>query len=104
MHVGTVAKQYWTYIMASRTRILYVGMTNDLARRVAEHKALVGGGFTSRYRVPRLVYAEEHPDPRDAIRREKEIKGWLRVRKVALVEFVNPSWADLAADGANVRI
>ena len=92
-------KTYWTYLLASRTRVLYVGVTNDLARRVAEHRAGRGGAFTRRYNVRRLVYAEEHADVRDAIRREKEIKGWKRERKVALVEGVNPEWRDLAEGG-----
>ena len=89
-------RSYWTYILASRTRVLYVGVTNDLARRVAEHRAGEGGAFTKWYRVHRLVYAEEHADVRDAIRREKEIKGWRRERKVALIEEDNPEWRDLA--------
>ena len=89
-------KSYWTYLLASRSRVLYAGVTNDLARRVAEHRAGRGGVFTRRYQVHRLVYAEEHTDVRDAIRREKEIKGWKRERKVALVEGVNPEWRDLA--------
>lgn len=89
-------KTYWTYLLASRTRVLYVGVTNDLARRVEEHRAGRGGAFTKRYRVRRLVYAEEHADVRDAIRREKQVKGWRRERKVALVEAANPEWRDLA--------
>ena len=95
--VGAVRKSYWVYVLASRTRVLYVGVTNDLGRRVAEHRAGEGGAFTRRYKVQRLVYAEEHADVRDAIRREKEIKGWKRERKVALVEEANPGWRDLAA-------
>ncbi|MEM1117468.1 MAG: GIY-YIG nuclease family protein [Bacteroidota bacterium] len=89
-------KSYWTYILASRTRVLYVGVTNDLARRVAEHRLGAGGAFTKRYNVHRLAYAEEHADPRDAIRREKEINGWRRARKVALIEAGNSVWRDLA--------
>ena len=89
-------RSFWTYLLASRTRVLYVGVTNDLARRVAEHRAGRGGAFTRHYNIHRLVYAEEHVDVRDAIRREKEIKGWRRERKVALVESVNPEWRDLA--------
>ncbi len=91
------SRSYWTYILASTSRVLYVGVTNDLARRVAEHRAGEGGAFTRRYRVRRLVYAEEHRDPRDAIAREKAIKGWRRARKVALIESGNPEWRDLAA-------
>lgn len=87
-------------MLASTSRVLYVGVTNDLGRRVAEHRAGEGGAFTRRYRVHRLVYMEEHPDVRDAIARGKTIKGWTRARKVALVEDSNPEWRDLAADGA----
>lgn len=87
---------YWVYLLASRTKVLYVGVTNDLARRVAEHRAGDGGAFTSRYNVTRLVYCEEHRDIRDAIQREKQIKGWTRARKVALIEETNPDWRDFA--------
>jgi putative endonuclease len=90
-------KSYWVYVLASRSRALYVGVTNDLGRRVAEHRAGEGGAFTRRYNVHRLVYAEEHADVRGAIRREKQIKGWKRARKVALVEAENADWRDLAA-------
>jgi len=75
---------------------LYVGVTNDLARRVNEHKQGLIAGFTSRYRVTRLVYFEEFADIRDAIAREKEIKGWKRSRKTSLIERRNPTWEDLA--------
>jgi len=84
------------YIMASRSRVLYAGVTNDLARRVNEHKRGFNAGFTSSYRVTRLVYFEEFPDIRDAIAREKAIKGWNRSRKISLVEARNPTWEDLA--------
>lgn len=90
-------KSYWTYILASRTRVLYIGVTNDLARRLAEHRAGIGSQFTKRYRVHRLVFAEEHNDVRDAIQREKQLKGWKRDRKVALIDAHNPEWLDLAA-------
>ena len=89
-------KSYWVYILASRTRVLYVGVTNDLGRRVAEHRAGREGSFTQRYHVHRLVYAEEYSDVRDAIHREKQLKGWRRERKVALIDEANPSWEDLA--------
>ena len=84
--------------MASRSRVLYIGVTNDLARRVDEHKQGLVAGFTRKYRVTRLVYFEEFADIRDAIAREKEIKGWRRSRKLKLVETRNPTWADLAAN------
>ena len=91
-----MTRSYWVYILASATRVLYIGVTNDLVRRVAEHRAGVGGTFTRRYRVHRLVYAEEHGSVRDAIAREKTLKGWRRDRKVELVLSVNPAWNDLA--------
>jgi len=87
---------YYIYIMASRSRVLYTGVTNDLARRVNEHKQGLITGFTSRYRVNRLVHFKEFADIRDAIAREKEIKGWKRSRKTSLIERRNPTWEDLA--------
>ena len=89
-------RTFYVYIMASRTRVLYVGVTNDLARRVNEHKQGSVPGFTTRYRVTRLVYFEEFADIRDAIAREKVIKGWVRSRKTSLIERCNPTWEDLA--------
>ena len=91
-----MAKQYWVYLLASHSRRLYVGVTNNLARRLAEHRAGEGGAFTKRYNVHRLVYFEEHPDVRDAIRREKEIKGWRREKKLQLIERHNAGWIELA--------
>ena len=88
--------QYWVYIMASKSRTLYVGVTNDLERRVYQHKAQYLEGFTKRYNIARLVYFEETPDIRSAIEREKRIKGWLRQKKVELIESHNPDWHDLA--------
>ncbi len=89
-------RAYSVYIMASRSRVLYTGVTNDLARRVDEHKRSLTPGFTSTYHVTRLVYFEEFTDVRDAIAREKEIKGWVRRRKIQLIEERNPTWEDLA--------
>jgi len=91
-------KQYYVYIMASWSRVLYVGVTNDLERRVLEHKNGLLPGFTSRYRVTRLAYFETHERVTDAIEREKQIKGWRREKKVALIESMNPTWRDLAED------
>jgi len=88
---------YYVYIMASRSRVLYTGVTNDLARRVSQHKQGLFSGFTSKYRVTRLVYFEEFAEIRDAIAREKEIKDWRRSRRVRLIENLNPTWEDLAA-------
>src|SRR5262245_14602736 len=91
-----VMRVFFVYIMASRSRVLYTGVTNDLARRVHEHKSGRNPGFTSRYRITRLVYFEEFDDIRDAIDREKQIKAWTRSRRVRLIEGRNPTWEDLA--------
>ncbi len=90
--------EYHVYIMASRSRRMYVGVTSDLTRRVHEHRTGATGGFTARYNMTRLAYCEPVPDIVSAIAREKQIKGWLRSKKIALIESVNPDWEDLAAD------
>jgi putative endonuclease len=84
--------------MASRTLVLYVGMTNDVYRRALEHKAGEVDGFTKRYNVNRLVYYESFQDVGLAIEREKQIKGWSRQKKLALIQSENPTWIDLAED------
>jgi putative endonuclease len=89
---------YFVYIMSSASRTLYVGVTNNLERRVYEHKEKLTDGFTSKYNVTQLVYYEETPDIYAAITREKQIKGWLRAQKVALIESMNPTWTDLSND------
>lgn len=81
--------------MANNNRTLYIGVTNDLYRRVQEHKDLKVYGFTRRYKITSLVYYETTTDIRVAIEREKEIKGWLRDRKLKLIESMNPQWSDL---------
>ncbi len=86
------------YIVASRSRTLYVGVTNDLERRVYEHKKKLLPGFTSKYNISRLVHYEETENVLSAIAREKQIKGWTRAKKVALVESTNPTWEDLAEE------
>lgn len=91
-------QRYYTYIMASRSRVLYVGMTNNLSRRVREHKRKEADSFTARYNVTRLVWYQAFPRPQDAIAAEKRIKGWLREKKEALIEGENPSWTDLGPD------
>jgi putative endonuclease len=93
-------KNYYVYIMANRTRTLYTGVTNNLERRVYEHKNRITPGFTSQYNITRLVYSEVFTDIRDAIAREKQIKGWLRAKKIALIESVNPKWNDLSEEWA----
>lgn len=87
---------YYMYIMAGASRVLYVGVTNDLERPVWEHKAKLVPGFTRKYNVTRLVHFEEYADIRDAIAREKQIKGWLRRKKIALIEQHNGTWKDLS--------
>ena len=91
-------KQYYVYIMASRSRVLYVGMTNDLQRRVEQHKQKLVEGFTQKYNVTRLVYYEVTSDVHAAIAREKQIKGWRRSKKTELIESVNPTWQDLSEE------
>lgn len=87
------------YVMCNRPDgTIYVGVTADLARRAWEHRVGVGGEFTSRYRLKRLVYAERHEDILAAIHREKLIKHWPRAWKVQLIESVNPTWRDLYGD------
>jgi putative endonuclease len=81
-----------------RTTVLYIGVTNDLERRVFEHKKKLVDGFTKKYNLDRLVYFEETEDVVSALEREKQLKGWLRRRKVALVETMNPQWRDLSAN------
>ena len=88
-------RQLHVYILASRSRVLYVGVTNDLRRRIYEHRT-ARTGFTAAYRVHRLVYFETIGPPIAAIAREKELKRWRRERKVALIEATNPEWWDLA--------
>jgi putative endonuclease len=89
-------RQYFVYIMSSRSRNLYTGVTNNLIRRTAEHKFGTVPGFTSRYRLHRLVYVESYSDIRRAISREKQVKSWRREKKIALIEQMNPTWKDLA--------
>ena len=89
-------RTFYVFIMAGQFRTLYTGVTNHLERRVIEHKRKLVPGFTSRYNINRLVYFETFGDVRDAIQREKQIKGWLRAKKVALIISHNPTWRDLS--------
>jgi putative endonuclease len=91
-------QQYYVYIMTNKSGTLYTGVTNDLERHVYQHKHKLVPGFTARYNINRLVYCESAPDPRSAIAREKQIKGWLRAKKIALIESTNPMWEDLSAE------
>ncbi len=94
-------KQYYVYIMTSPSGTLYTGMTNDLKRRVYEHKHKLIEGFTKKYNVTRLAYYEETGDVHTALAREKEIKAWRRSKKIALVKSLNPKWQDLSGDWFN---
>ncbi|WP_263411001.1 GIY-YIG nuclease family protein [Terriglobus tenax] len=87
---------FYVYILASRSRTLYVGMTNNVVRRHTEHAGGRKGSFTARYKIDRLVYYERHQYVRNAIAREKELKDWSREKKVELIEKVNPTWEDLS--------
>jgi putative endonuclease len=89
---------YYVYILASRTKVLYTGITNDVVRRMHEHRNRLIPGFASRYSVDRLVHVETCSKSIDAIRREKQLKGWVRRRKIELIESGNPQWQDLADD------
>lgn len=88
---------YYVYMMTNPgNRVIYTGITNDLQRRVSEHRAKLNPGFTSKYNVVKLVYFDVYRDVRQAIDREKTIKGWLRAKKIELIESVNPQWKDLS--------
>lgn len=92
-------KQYYVYLMASFQQTLYVGVTNNLERRVYEHKTKIHPqSFTARYNIDRLVYCETFNDIRDALAREKQIKSWRRSKKIALIEAENPRWKDISLD------
>jgi putative endonuclease len=93
-----MSKQYYVYIMTNIARTLYTGVTNDLERRVYEHKMKLIPGFTTRYSLNRLVYYETVVNITIAIEREKQIKGWLRNKKIELIESMNPEWKDLSID------
>ena len=88
--------EFWVYIMASVRGTLYVGMTNDIDVRVRQHKALQIEGFSKRYKCTRLVYYESYQWVHKALGREKQLKGWKRVRKIEWIESKNPRWKDLA--------
>ena len=93
----TSDQSYYFYVMASASRVLYAGVTNHIERRVWEHKQKVIKGFSQRYNTVELVYFETHGDIRAAIRREKQVKGWLRAKNIALIASANPGWKDLSA-------
>ncbi len=93
-----MSKEYYVYIMTNKSRTLYTGMTSNLMRRVHEHKNKLIEGFTSKYNIHILVYYESTSNVHAALAREKQIKGWLRSKKIALIESVNPEWKDLSEE------
>jgi len=93
-----VRKQFYVYIMSSRSRVLYVGMTNDLRRCVYQHKEKLVEGFTQKYNITMLVYYETTDNVRSAIQREKQIKAWRRSKKIELIQSSNAEWKDLSVD------
>ncbi len=99
MHEGS----YFTYIVASRSRTLYIGVTGDLVRRVFQHKWKEHGGFSAKYNCDRLVWFERHQDATRAIAREKQLKNWGREKKITLIERTNPAWIDLSKDWYDVE-
>ncbi len=94
-----MVEQYYVYIMTNKSKTLYTGITDNLERRVYEHKTKLFEGFTKRYNTTKLVYYEVTSDVRVAIEREKQIKGWLRRKKITLIEAMNPQWTDLSEGG-----
>src|SRR3954466_282986 len=88
--------QFYVYILFNHSRTLYVGVTNDLIRRVDEHRKGKVPGFTAKYKIKQLAHYEIYPDAMTAIEREKQIKGWMREKKIALIESANPHWDDLS--------
>jgi putative endonuclease len=94
---------YFTYIVASRSHTLYIGVTSNLRKRIFEHKWREHDGFTAQYNCDRLVWFEQYQEVVAAITREKQLKGWRRSKKVALIEQTNPTWQDLSKDWYDVE-
>ena len=90
---------YYIYILTNKNnKVLYTGVTNNLKRRLNEHKNKLVEGFTKKYNVNKLVYFETYKSIKTAIKREKQIKGWLRIKKIELIESQNPEWEDISKD------
>ncbi|HEX3659885.1 MAG TPA: GIY-YIG nuclease family protein [Acidobacteriaceae bacterium] len=91
-------RRYYTYIMASRSRVLYTGITNDIVLRVRQHKSRQADGFTNEHRCTRLVWYQVFNSPSAAIAREKQVKSWRRAKRIALIEQINLGWHDLSEE------
>ena len=91
-------RQYYVYIVTNSSKTLYIGITDDLSRRIGEHKQKLIKGFTKRYNITKLVYYEVADDPATAITREKQLKRWGRDKKIGLIEDFNPDWKDLSLE------
>jgi putative endonuclease len=96
-------RSYYVYIMANSGKMLYTGITNNLEKRIYEHKNHLVEGYTKRYKINKLVYFEETNDVLTALEREKQIKGWLRQKKIGLIEAMNPKWDDLTETGFQIE-
>ena len=90
--------QFYVYILTNNSQTLYIGVTGNLYERVLQHKHKETPGFTSRYNIGKLIYYEEYDSPNEAILREKQLKGWRRSKKIALIESENPEWKDLSLE------
>ena len=93
-----MSKEYYVYIMTNKSHTLHTGVTNNLIRRVDEHKKKLVPGFSSKYNIQFLVYYESTSSIHVALEREKEVKGWLRAKKIALIDSMNPEWKDLSEE------
>ncbi len=91
-------KQYYVYILANKSKTIYIGITNNLVRRVYEHKNKMIEGFTKKYNLTKLVYFEIFNEAKDAIKREKQLKNWHRQWKINLIESMNKDWRDLSSE------
>jgi putative endonuclease len=96
------AYQFWVYILSNRSHILYIGLTNNLRKRMFQHRKQTPGTFAARYKITRLVYFEHYQYIHNAIAREKELKHWTRAQKIALIESTNPTWEELMPDELDI--
>ncbi len=95
-------RTFYVYMMASKTKVIYIGFTNSLMQRVFQHKTHLNSGFTSRYNCHKLVYCEEFKYVLNALARERQLKNWRRAKKIELIVSTNPDWNDLACDWHNM--